>query len=140
MPVPAPPPLPPGADPSRPVVEHAPLPQQVLRRPHVVTGVLCAALVVPLTALGTAPATAAVPLASSSTAGAPVASATYSWPTLRTGSTGVDVRTAQHLLRERGVLDRTTRAVRAVQRASGLPADGIADRTTWRVVVARSRG
>ena len=129
MPVPAPPPLPPGDDPSRPV-----------SRRVVVTGVLCAALVMPLTALGTAPATAAVPHASSSTAGAPVASATYSWPTLRTGSTGVDVRTAQHLLRERGVLDRTTRAVRAVQRASGLPADGIADRTTWRVVVARSRG
>lgn len=70
------------------------------------------------------------------------------WPVLRSGSSGIDVRTLQHLLRERnadrsaagdtGTLrvdgrfgDATRRAVRELQRYKGLTVDGIVGPKTW---------
>ncbi|MFJ8541558.1 peptidoglycan-binding protein [Streptomyces sp. NPDC093586] len=61
------------------------------------------------------------------------------WPTLRTGSRGTDVLTAQHLLAARGhrlTADgvfgrRTAKAVRDFQTRSGLKADGVVGPRTW---------
>ncbi|MFI8490210.1 peptidoglycan-binding protein [Streptomyces rubrogriseus] len=61
------------------------------------------------------------------------------WPTLKSGSRGTDVRTAQHLLAARGhrlATDgvfgpKTAQAVRDFQRKNRLAADGVIGRNTW---------
>jgi peptidoglycan hydrolase-like protein with peptidoglycan-binding domain len=103
-------------------------------------GVLLAAI-----AIGTAtpaPAQAAVPHAAPSTL-APRASASLSWPLLRSGSNGEPVRSLQYLLRARGhavAVDgafgrRTRAAVVAFQRERGLAADGEVGNRTWTALV-----
>lgn len=120
---------------------------------------LCTVLAASAVAIGTVPSALAspspTPTASSSTtptAAAATAASRTGWPTLRPGSTGVDVRTAQHLLREMETLESpvgdsgvlmvdgrygrdTTRAVRAFQRRYELTADGVIGRRTWQALV-----
>lgn len=71
------------------------------------------------------------------------------WPTLRTGSKGEDVRTVQYLLDVHGpavAVDgrygpATQAGVRAFQTANGLTADGVVGPTTWqRLVVTVTAG
>ncbi|MER6499187.1 GH25 family lysozyme [Streptomyces sp. NPDC001455] len=65
------------------------------------------------------------------------------WPVVKQGSSGVDVRTAQHLLNAAGHgLDadgafgpKTTTAVKAFQQNNGLKADGIIGSNTWNKLV-----
>ena len=82
---------------------------------------------------------------------AAAASASTTWPIMRTGDKGVDVRTVQHLLRQRNA-DRspagdtgslrvdgtfgtaTRRAVKELQRFKGLTVDGVVGRETWRAL------
>ena len=112
---------------------------------------LCLTLAASAVAAGTVPtAFAAAPGAATATASATVAGTT--WPTLRPGSTGVDVKTAQHLLREMNTLGSpvgdsgvlvvdgrygrdTTRAVREFQTRYQLPADGVIGARTWEALV-----
>ena len=104
-------------------------------------------------AAGTMPsASAAAPSAATATATGSVTSARAAWPTLRPGSAGVDVKTAQHLLREMNTLASpvgdsgvlvvdgrhgrdTTRAVKEFQTRYELPADGVIGRRTWEALV-----
>jgi hypothetical protein len=72
-----------------------------------------------------------------------------SWPVLRNGNSGVDVRAAQHLLRHRGYSitadgifgSGTESAVRSFQSANGLTADGIIGAATFsKLIVTVRRG
>lgn len=100
-------------------------------------------------AAGTMPSASA---AAPATATASATSARAAWPTLRPGSAGVDVQTAQHLLREMNTLASpvgdsgvlvvdgrygrdTTRAVKEFQTRYELPADGVIGRRTWEALV-----
>ena len=116
---------------------------------------LCLALGATAVVAGTVPpAFAAAPSAATATATATasVTSARAAWPTLRPGSAGVDVKTAQHLLREMNTLAspvgdsgvlvvdgrhgrETTRAVKEFQTRYQLPADGVIGRRTWEALV-----
>lgn len=112
---------------------------------------LCLLLIGCAPAVSTVTSASAAPRASGAT-GASLAVADTSWPTLRPGSSGVDVVTAQHLLRamstlaspagDSGVLvvdgrygRDTTRAVREFQRRYGLAADGVIGARTWEALV-----
>ncbi|WP_415644762.1 N-acetylmuramoyl-L-alanine amidase [Stackebrandtia soli] len=72
---------------------------------------------------------------------------TPTWPTLRQGSTGENVRTLQYLLRQRGqtvVVDgsfgpATDTAVRALQTSLNLTVDGVVGPKTWAVTVLTRR-
>lgn len=68
---------------------------------------------------------------------------TVSWPTVRRGSTGVDVYAIQHLLTARGYATTadgifgsgTEAKVKSFQQAAGLTVDGIVGRATWEALV-----
>ncbi|MER7000615.1 peptidoglycan-binding protein [Streptomyces sp. NPDC000410] len=70
-----------------------------------------------------------------------------SWPTLRTGSHGAPVTTAQHLLRAAGASIEadgqygaaTAGAVKEFQRGRGLTADGVIGSATWQRLAATLR-
>lgn len=70
-----------------------------------------------------------------------------SWPVLRSGATGSSVETLQYLLRAQGQSisvdgqfgSGTDTAVRNVQRAKGLSADGIVGEQTWQAIVVTVR-
>ena len=70
-----------------------------------------------------------------------------SWPTLRNGSTGNDVKAAQHLLRHRGhniaadgdFGSGTESAVRSFQSANGLTADGVIGPNTFAKLIVTVR-
>jgi peptidoglycan hydrolase-like protein with peptidoglycan-binding domain len=111
---------------------------------------LCLTLAASAVAAGTLPSAAATPSAATTATSASAARA--GWPTLRPGSSGVDVRTAQHLLREMSTLASpvgdsgvlmvdgrygrdTTRAVKEFQTRYGLRADGVVGARTWEALV-----
>ncbi|MEU5362554.1 peptidoglycan-binding protein [Streptomyces sp. NPDC005925] len=69
---------------------------------------------------------------------------TASWPTLRNGSSGTDVKSAQYLLRSRGHSltadgafgSGTETQVKAFQQANGLTADGVIGPNTWSALIS----
>ncbi|MDQ7908262.1 peptidoglycan DD-metalloendopeptidase family protein [Phytohabitans sp. ZYX-F-186] len=73
----------------------------------------------------------------------PAAAAAPAWPLVREGQQGAQVRTVQHLLRQRGetivadgiFLGLTKAAVQRFQSANGLSADGIVGPLTWPVLL-----
>lgn len=112
---------------------------------------LCMTLAASAVAVGTVPSASAA-TSSTATATSSTAAARTAWPTLRPGSSGVDVRTAQHLLREMNSLASpvgdsgtlvvdgrfgrdTTRAVEEFQHRYGLAADGVIGRRTWEALI-----
>jgi hypothetical protein len=69
------------------------------------------------------------------------------WPVLRQGGSGEDVRTVQHLLNQHGANvaadgqfgSGTTTAVRSFQSAKGLSADGVVGPQTWAALIVTVR-
>ena len=111
---------------------------------------LCLSLTASAVAVAVPSALAAPPGAATATVS--TVAARSAWPTLRPGSSGVDVTTAQHLLREMNTLASpvgdsgvlvvdgrygrdTVRAVEELQRGYGLAADGVIGRRTWEALV-----
>ena len=112
---------------------------------------LCLALSAVAVALGSVPS-ARADSPSPAAATASTAATRTAWPTLRPGSSGVHVKTAQHLLREMSTLASpvgdsgvlvvdgrfgpdTTRAVEEFQTRYELPADGVIGTRTWEALV-----
>ena len=92
---------------------------------------------------------ASTPQAASSTEASPAASAAafsalaVSWPVLRSGAAGSSVESLQYLLRAQGQNisvdgqfgSGTEAAVRNVQQAKGLSADGVVGEQTWQAII-----